>query len=128
MLMFLICRKIFVGGVSWDTKKGSKYFAQITSDFVCKALIRMTACSCICSIIIVHKEYIECCCSAEGLQAYFEKFGKVKDAVIMTDPITDKPRGFGFVTFEDPSIVDGVCSQEHILDAKKVSVQGAGAI
>ena len=38
----------------------------------------------------------------------------------MTDPITDKPRGFGFVTFEDPSIVEGVCSQEHILDAKKV--------
>lgn len=57
----------------------------------------------------------------EGLQVYFEKFGKVKDAVIMTDPITDKPRGFGFVTFEDPSIVESVCSQEHILDAKKVS-------
>ena len=53
--------------------------------------------------------------------AYFEKFGKVKDAVIMTDPITDKPRGFGFVTFEDQSIVESVCSQEHILDAKKVN-------
>ena len=38
----------------------------------------------------------------------------------MTDPITEKPRGFGFVTFEDPSIVESVCSQEHILDAKKV--------
>ena len=57
----------------------------------------------------------------EGLSAYFEKFGKVKDAVIMTDPVTDKPRGFGFVTFEDPSIVESVCSQEHILDAKKVN-------
>jgi len=63
----------------------------------------------------VYKRFVE------GLQAYFEKFGKVKDAVIMTDPITDKPRGFGFVTFEDPSIVESVCSQEHILDAKKVS-------
>ena len=44
----------------------------------------------------------------------------MKDAVIMTDPVTEKPRGFGFVTFEDPTIVESVCSQEHILDAKKV--------
>ena len=31
-------------------------------------------------------------------------------------------RGFGFVTFEDPSIVDHVCNEitDHMLDNKKV--------
>jgi len=50
------------------------------------------------------------------------KFGNVKDSVVMTDPNTNKPRGFGFITFEDPSLVSTVCAQDHFLDGKKVCV------
>ena len=46
----------------------------------------------------------------------------MKDSVVMTDPNTNKPRGFGFITFEDPSLVPTVCAQEHFLDGKKVRV------
>ena len=58
----------------------------------------------------------------EGLQRHFSKYGEVTDAVIMVDPITAKPRGFGFVTFKDPSLVESVCKEKHILDNKTVSL------
>ena len=39
----------------------------------------------------------------EGLRYYFEKFGELCDAALMTDKRTGQPRGFGFVTFKDPA-------------------------
>ena len=36
---------------------------------------------------------------AEGLYDFFTQFGPVKEAVIMMDKNTGKPRGFGFVAF-----------------------------
>ena len=56
----------------------------------------------------------------EGLQRHFAKFGEVTDAVIMVDPVSGKPRGFGFVTFKDPSLVESVCKEKHMLDNKAV--------
>lgn len=56
----------------------------------------------------------------ESLQRHFAKYGEVTDAVIMVDPITAKPRGFGFVTFKDPSLVESVCKEKHTLDSKTV--------
>ena len=56
----------------------------------------------------------------ENLLRHFAKFGEVTDAVIMVDPITAKPRGFGFVTFKDPSLVESVCKEKHTLDNKAV--------
>ena len=35
----------------------------------------------------------------EGLRMTFERFGEVKDAVVITDRETGKSRGFGFVEF-----------------------------
>ena len=47
----------------------------------------------------------------ESLKAYFEKFGEVSNCVLKKDQETGKPRGFGFVTYADPSNVDKVCSK-----------------
>lgn len=56
----------------------------------------------------------------ESLREYFSQFGEVTDAVIMVDPISTRPRGFGFVTFKDPTIVESVCKEKHSLDNKTV--------
>ncbi|XP_074642054.1 RNA-binding protein Musashi homolog 2-like isoform X2 [Tubulanus polymorphus] len=59
----------------------------------------------------------------ESLREYFKKFGEVKECMVMKDPITKRSRGFGFVTFCDPSCVDKVLNcgnNAHILDAKKI--------
>jgi len=61
----------------------------------------------------------------ENLQRHFAQYGEVTDAVIMVDPVSAKPRGFGFVTFKDPSLVDGVCKQKHTLDGKQIDPKPA---
>ena len=61
----------------------------------------------------------------DNLQRHFSQYGEVADAVIMVDPITAKPRGFGFVTFKDPSLVDGVCKEKHVLDNKTIDPKPA---
>lgn len=64
--------------------------------------------------------------SKENLQGYFEKFGEITDCVIMTDPVTKRPRGFGFVTFKDPGVVTQVMAMKpHILDKKTVDPKPA---
>lgn len=42
----------------------------------------------------------------QGMHSYFSRYGKLIDCVLMRDNKTGRPRGFGFVTFEDPS---GAC-------------------
>ncbi|CAH3155642.1 unnamed protein product, partial [Pocillopora meandrina] len=59
--------------------------------------------------------------TAEGLQEYFSKFGDLKECLVMRDPNTKQSRGFGFVTFEDPTAVDAVLKAcPHELDHKKI--------
>ncbi len=40
----------------------------------------------------------------------------------MKDVLTGKSRGFGFVTFSHPKILDRVLKQDHVIDGKIVSV------
>ncbi|XP_064618947.1 RNA-binding protein Musashi homolog 2-like isoform X8 [Lineus longissimus] len=60
----------------------------------------------------------------DSLKEYFKRFGDVKECMVMKDPVTKRSRGFGFVTFNDPSCVDNVitsgCNTPHILDSKKI--------
>jgi len=58
---------------------------------------------------------------AEELRSYFEVFGEVKEAFIKVDPVTNRGRGFGFVTFSEPDAIDRVMRNgPHILDEKVV--------
>jgi len=51
---------------------------------------------------------------------YFEKYGEITDSVIMKDRQTGRPRGFGFITYADPSVVDQVIQENHIINGKQV--------
>ena len=44
----------------------------------------------------------------EKLKEYFENYGDVVQTVVMRDKTTGRPKGFGFVVFADPSILDRV--------------------
>ncbi|KAI3922654.1 hypothetical protein MKX01_006343 [Papaver californicum] len=52
------------------------------------------------------------------LTEYFGKYGEVVQNVIMRDKITGRPRGFGFVVFADPSILDMVLQDKHTIDGR----------
>ena len=57
---------------------------------------------------------------------YFAQYGEVVDCVVMKNQQTGKSRGFGFVTFKDPTCVDLVLSSgPHILDGRQVGHTGA---
>ncbi|XP_070542122.1 DAZ-associated protein 1-like isoform X7 [Ptychodera flava] len=59
--------------------------------------------------------------SQDSLRQHFAKFGEVVDCVIMTDPVTQRSRGFGFVKFKDPTCVETVLSSgPHILDGRTI--------
>ncbi|KAK9077397.1 hypothetical protein SSX86_005734 [Deinandra increscens subsp. villosa] len=57
---------------------------------------------------------------------YFEQFGTITDAVVMYDHNTQRPRGFGFITFDSEDAVDNVLLKTfHELNGKMVEVKRA---
>lgn len=56
----------------------------------------------------------------ESLRAYFEQFGEITECTVMRENQTGRSRGFGFLTFKDPKVVNTVMVKEHILDGKIV--------
>lgn len=57
----------------------------------------------------------------DSLQQYFSRYGEVTDCVVMVSPETGKSRGFGFITYKDPSCVALVlATPQHILDDKQI--------
>uniref|UniRef100_A0A0P4WT68 RRM domain-containing protein n=2 Tax=Scylla TaxID=6760 RepID=A0A0P4WT68_SCYOL len=62
----------------------------------------------------------------EKLREYFGSYGTVRDVLIMKDPVTQRSRGFGFITFGDASSVEKVISvPNHVLDGKKIDPKHA---
>ncbi|KAA3459018.1 heterogeneous nuclear ribonucleoprotein 1-like [Gossypium australe] len=59
----------------------------------------------------------------ETFTKYFEKYGEITDFVIMKDRHTGRPRGFGFITFADPSVVDTVMQEDHVINGKQVEIK-----
>jgi len=54
---------------------------------------------------------------------HFSKYGEITDSIILIDRLTGQPRGFGFVTYADPSVVDKVIEDTHVLDGKTVEIK-----
>ncbi|KAL0380520.1 UNVERIFIED_CONTAM: Heterogeneous nuclear ribonucleoprotein 1 [Sesamum angustifolium] len=61
----------------------------------------------------------------EKLKEYFQGYGEVVQAVVMRDKISGKPRGFGFVVFADPNILDTVLQDRHVIDGRTVEAKRA---
>ncbi|XP_004289979.1 PREDICTED: heterogeneous nuclear ribonucleoprotein 1-like [Fragaria vesca subsp. vesca] len=61
----------------------------------------------------------------EKLTDYFNQYGDVSQAVIMRDKITGRPRGFGFVVFSDPAVLDRVLNDKHTIDGRVVEAKKA---
>ncbi|XP_058839062.1 heterogeneous nuclear ribonucleoprotein 87F-like [Topomyia yanbarensis] len=62
----------------------------------------------------------------ETLKAYFEKWGKVVDVVVMKDPKTKRSRGFGFITYSKSYMVDEAqCKRPHKIDGRVVEPKRA---
>ncbi|KAH7277958.1 hypothetical protein KP509_38G017100 [Ceratopteris richardii] len=60
---------------------------------------------------------------SEKLTKYFKKYGDIVDSVIMRNRATGHTRGFGFVTYADPSVCERVLQDKHILDGKTVEIK-----
>lgn len=58
----------------------------------------------------------------DDFKNFFETFGTVIDAQLMIDKDTGRPRGFGFVTFDDHAAVDKIVA-EKFLDLKGKSIE-----
>lgn len=63
----------------------------------------------------------------KAFREYFERYGAVKDAVVMYDHENKRPRGFGFVTFQDDESVAKVFNNGvmQTLHDKKIEIKHA---
>jgi len=61
----------------------------------------------------------------DGLRSYFSKWGDVSDSVVITDRATGRSKGFGFVTFSNPDVIENVLSEHHELEGRQVVVTKA---
>jgi len=62
----------------------------------------------------------------EDLEAHFNQYGTIVDSVVMTDPATQRSRGFGFVTFDAPEPLDLVQNaRPHTILNKQVDTRRA---
>ncbi|XP_067856826.1 RNA-binding protein 38-like [Heptranchias perlo] len=58
-----------------------------------------------------------------SLRKYFEVYGDIEEAVVITDRQTGKSRGYGFVTMADRTAADRACKDPNpIIDGRKANV------
>nr|XP_032810402.1 RNA-binding protein 24-like [Petromyzon marinus] len=58
-----------------------------------------------------------------SLRKFFEAFGEIDEAVVITDRQTGKSRGYGFVTMADRGAADRACKDPNpIIDGRKANV------
>ena len=61
------------------------------------------------------------------LRSAFEQFGQVSDAVVITDSMTGRSRGFGFVTYDEESAAQRAIEEMNgtELDGRRLNVSEA---
>lgn len=58
----------------------------------------------------------------EEMRRYFDQFGEILEAVIITDKTTGKSKGYGFVTFREPdSATRAVVDPNPVIDGRKAN-------
>lgn len=56
------------------------------------------------------------------MRRYFEQFGEILEAVIITDKNTGKSKGYGFVTFRDPESARRACDNPNpVIDGRRAN-------
>jgi RNA recognition motif-containing protein len=63
----------------------------------------------------------------ELFKEHFDQFGPIDNAIVMVDRMTERSRGFGFVTFANCESVPLTLQETHLLDGKKVEVKSCFA-
>ena len=64
--------------------------------------------------------------TADSMRQYFEKFGVIKNIIIMIDKFTGHSRGFGFIKMDNTQSVENILAvEQHIIDKKIVDVKRA---
>ncbi|KAE8699635.1 RNA-binding protein 24-B [Hibiscus syriacus] len=56
------------------------------------------------------------------MRHYFEQFGDILEAVVITDKSNGRSKGYGFVTFKDPEAAKRACqSPSPIIDGRRAN-------
>ncbi|XP_057776477.1 uncharacterized protein LOC130995262 isoform X1 [Salvia miltiorrhiza] len=59
---------------------------------------------------------------SETMMRYFEQFGEILEAVVITDKNTGRSKGYGFVTFRDPESARRACADPTpIIDGRRAN-------
>ncbi|KAI0500749.1 hypothetical protein KFK09_018965 [Dendrobium nobile] len=58
----------------------------------------------------------------ETMRLYFEQFGEILEAVVITDKHTGRSKGYGFVTFKDPEAAARAClDPSPVIDGRRTN-------
>lgn len=59
---------------------------------------------------------------SDTLRRYFEPFGEILEAVVISDKNTGRSKGYGFVTFRDPEAAKRACSNANpVIDGRRAN-------
>ncbi|XP_043708534.1 RNA-binding protein 24-A [Telopea speciosissima] len=59
---------------------------------------------------------------SETMRRYFEQFGEILEAVVITDKNTGRSKGYGFVTFRDPESARRACADPNpVIDGRRAN-------
>jgi len=88
----------------------------------CTALPPLAAISHVLRSLTLHRA----CAFLPAIQGYFSQFGNITDVVVMTEGSQRRPRGFGFVTFDNAASVAMITrSRYHPIEGRLVEVKAA---
>lgn len=58
----------------------------------------------------------------DTMRRYFEQFGEIQEAVVITDKNTGRSKGYGFVTFKDPEAAMRACQNPSpVIDGRRAN-------